>query len=106
MSAGLVEVYGEKVDTMGQNDVAYINLAGMMWKAGNSRRRSLSTAEVGVTNVDELIRDQRITLHHIAPQMGLRYQSFQNLMVDMLHYIKVCAGWVPHALSEAESVGT
>ena len=68
-----------------------------------SGRPSSSTTEINTARVEEMIQnDRRVTLRAIASELGLSYGTVQRIVSDVLRYSKVCARWVPRALSEEQ----
>ncbi|GIY52925.1 hypothetical protein CEXT_430041 [Caerostris extrusa] len=57
--------------------------------------------------VEEVIQnDRRVTLREISLELGLRFGSLQHIISDVLRHFKVCARWVPHALSDEHRANT
>lgn len=70
---------------------------------GASGRPSSTTTELNTVRVDEMIQnDRRVTVRAITAELGLSYGTVQRIVTDVLRYSKVCARWVPRALSEEQ----
>ncbi|GFT17103.1 histone-lysine N-methyltransferase SETMAR [Nephila pilipes] len=66
-----------------------------------SSRPSSSRTDINTARVEEIIqRDRRVTVREIASELDLSYDNVQRIVTDELRYSKVCAHWVPRALSE------
>ncbi|XP_035215289.1 uncharacterized protein LOC118188881 [Stegodyphus dumicola] len=101
----IVEVYGDKA--MSRQQVARWCRS---YQAGRehvenrnmeaSGRRSSSRTDIKTARAEEIIqRDQRVTVREIASELDLSYGNVQRIVTDELRYSKVCACWVPRALS-------
>ncbi|XP_035215355.1 uncharacterized protein LOC118188937 [Stegodyphus dumicola] len=65
-----------------------------------SSRPSSSRTDINTARVEEIIqRDRRVTVREIASELDLSYGNVQRIVTDELRYSKVCARWVPRALS-------
>ncbi|GFT56698.1 histone-lysine N-methyltransferase SETMAR [Nephila pilipes] len=65
-----------------------------------SGRPSSSRTDINTARVEEIIqRDRRVTVREIASELDLSYGNVQRIVTDELRYSKVCARWVPRALS-------
>ncbi|XP_035208133.1 uncharacterized protein LOC118182851 [Stegodyphus dumicola] len=65
-----------------------------------SGRPSSSRTDINTARVEEIIqRDRRVTVREIALELDLSYGNVQRIVSDELRYSKVCARWVPRALS-------
>ncbi|XP_035216035.1 uncharacterized protein LOC118189495 [Stegodyphus dumicola] len=100
----IVEVYGDKA--MSRQQVA----KWCSYQAGrehvenrNMEASSIpcsSRTVINTARVEEIIqRDRRVTVREICSELDLSYGNVQRIVTDELRYSKVCARWVPHALS-------
>ncbi|GFT48314.1 histone-lysine N-methyltransferase SETMAR [Nephila pilipes] len=65
-----------------------------------SGRPSSSRTNSNTARVEEIFqRDRRVTVRKIASKLDLSYGNIQHIVTDELRYSKVCARWVPRALS-------
>ncbi|GIY82216.1 histone-lysine N-methyltransferase SETMAR [Caerostris darwini] len=105
----IVDVYGEEAMSRqhvaewcrsfqsGRQDVENRTMAGR-------DRSSSSMTEINTARVEEMIQiDLRATLREISSELRLSFGSVQHIVSDVLRYSKVCARWVPRALSHLSS---
>ncbi|XP_035216761.1 uncharacterized protein LOC118190194 [Stegodyphus dumicola] len=101
----IVEVYGDKAMSRqqlvkwcrsyqaGREHVENRNMEA-------SSRPSSSRTDISTARVEEINqRDRRVTVRETASELDLSYGNVQRIATDELRYSKVCACWVPRALS-------
>lgn len=57
--------------------------------------------EVNIARIKELTQmGRRVILWHMASDLGLAYSTVQHAVADVSQYCKVCARWMPCALTD------
>ncbi|KFM67264.1 hypothetical protein X975_20925, partial [Stegodyphus mimosarum] len=65
-----------------------------------SGRPGSSRMDINTARVEEIIqRYRRVTMPEIASELDPSYGNAQRIVTDELRYSKVCARWVPRAVS-------
>ena len=68
-----------------------------------SGRPNSSTTPLHVQAVEQIIlQDRRVSLKHVAEEVGISFGSAQHIVTEILEYRKVCARWVPKILTSSK----
>ncbi|XP_035228987.1 histone-lysine N-methyltransferase SETMAR-like, partial [Stegodyphus dumicola] len=80
--------------------VSSVNTQTRKSDSNGTTSRKVVSPDINTPRVEEIIqKDRRVTAREIASELNLSYGSVQRIVTDELRYSKVCARWVPRALS-------